>query len=105
MLPFQLAGLEVVRRRSKLPLLPVVVDGFWPARTVKSTVHLVGRRITVRILQPVPAREVEDDPRRAYGRIERMIRSELSSIREAEAARGEIKLDARKASTRERAPT
>jgi 1-acyl-sn-glycerol-3-phosphate acyltransferase len=78
---FLVGGAETVRRICRLPILPVTIDGLWTARTIKE-LHLLARsRVTIRISDPVPVEEVDEDPRGAYRRIEQIIRSELDDIR------------------------
>jgi 1-acyl-sn-glycerol-3-phosphate acyltransferase len=76
LLPFHSAGVEAVRRASRLPLLPVVVDGLHSTPTIFGIHRLVGATVTLSILDPLPGEEVERDPRGAYREIEaRMWRS------------------------------
>ena len=80
--PFNFAGIEVVRRTSKLPLLPITIDGLWRARDIKDYHRLVGCRVTVRICEPIPFEDVERlGHRKAYREIEETIRRNLDEIR------------------------
>lgn len=80
-LPFHLAGTEIIRRRAKLPIVPVTIDGLWPARTIKELDRVIGADVTVRIHDPIPHEEIEKDPRAAYARIEARIRADIDEIR------------------------
>lgn len=80
-LPFHLAGTEVIRRRARLPLVPVTIDGLWPARTIKELDRVIGARVTVRIHDPIPHDVVERDPRKVYADIEARIRTDIEEIR------------------------
>lgn len=79
--PFRPAGIEVVRRTSRLPLLPVTVEGLWPAPSIHEYGRLMGARVTVRIGSPIPCEEVDADPRGAYERIEAEMRKVIERIR------------------------
>lgn len=79
--PFRPAGIEVVRRTSRLPLLPVTVDGLWPAPSIHEYGRLIGARVTVRIGTPISCEDVDADPRAAYERIEGEMRKVLEEIR------------------------
>ena len=84
LLPFHYAGIEAVRRSSGLPLLPVVLNTKHPSRTLKDYYHLVGARITVTILDPIPFDEVQRDPRATYQALEETIRRTVREIRAEE---------------------
>jgi 1-acyl-sn-glycerol-3-phosphate acyltransferase len=81
MAPFKTAGMRLLARETGLPVLPVVIDGLWRARTVwKYPLHLPGARCRVSILPPVsrPAEGEADDP---LGEIEELMRRELARLR------------------------
>lgn len=86
--PWHYGGIEAVRRTSRLPLLPVTIDGLWEGRTIKEYHKVVGKTITIRISKPVPFDEVEQDPRMIYEELERENRRQLDEIR------GRVELDA-----------
>ena len=79
--PFRPAGIEAIRAVTGLPLLPVTVEGLWPAPTIKEYVRLMGARITVRVGDPVSAESVDSDPRGTYERIETSMRGNLEEMR------------------------
>ena len=52
--PFHAAGIELLARATGLPVVPVVVDGLWRARTARDFfAHLPGSRCRVRILPAI----------------------------------------------------
>jgi 1-acyl-sn-glycerol-3-phosphate acyltransferase len=81
MLPFQLAGTETIRRAARLPVLPVVLDGPWRARTIRDLHRLVGARLRLRILPPIPVEAFDANPRSAYDDLEAKMRRTLDEIR------------------------
>jgi 1-acyl-sn-glycerol-3-phosphate acyltransferase len=70
---FHLAGIEVLRRGSRLPILPVAIDGMAAAPTIGGLLRLAGARVTMRIGDPVPFDEADRNPRAAYDALERWI--------------------------------
>ncbi len=83
LLPFKFAGVEAVRRTARLPLLPVTLDGLWRARTMRDYLALPGATVTVHVGQPIPPERFDEDPRSAYGALERSIRDTLHRLRAA----------------------
>lgn len=81
--PFRLAGIEAVRRAARLPLLPVTVEGLWPAPSIHEYWKVLGASVTVRIGEPIPCEAVDADPRAAYDAIEEATRRNLAEIRAA----------------------
>ncbi len=79
---FASAGIRIIRRTARLPVLPVTIDGLWRAPTVRDARHLVGGRVTVRIGAPIPF-DAGENSRELTDRIERTIREHLESIRAA----------------------
>lgn len=79
--PFQRGGTELVARESGLPVLPVVTDGLFRARTAREFFpHLPGSRCTVRILPAIPAGpETRDEG--LTGRLETSMRDALEDMR------------------------
>lgn len=80
-LPFHLAGTEVIRRRACLPMVAVTIDGLWRARTIKEFDRIIGSHVTVRIGESIPNDEIEKAPRETYARIEHRIRNDIEDIR------------------------
>jgi 1-acyl-sn-glycerol-3-phosphate acyltransferase len=78
---FYLAGLEAIRRNSRLPVLPVVIDGLWKAPTLGHYRRIVDARVRVRILSPIPCETIDRDPRAAYESLEASFRQNLDEIR------------------------
>jgi len=81
LLPFQAAGMEVIRATAKLPLLPVTIDGLRSARSLRELPEIVGKTVTIRFGDPVPSEEIARDPRSGYRRLEDAMRASLESIR------------------------
>lgn len=77
--PFQTAGMRTLAEATGLPILPVVHDGLWRARTIRGTYRLVGGTLRFHVLDPIPV-----DRRTAYVEIESTMRAELERIREEE---------------------
>lgn len=77
--PFQTAGMRTLAEATGLPILPVVHDGLWKARTIRGTHRLVGGTLRFRILDPIPV-----DRRTAYAEVEAAMCAELERLREAE---------------------
>ena len=67
---FFLAGIEMLRRGSGLPILPIAIEGLSPAPTIGGLRRLARARVIVRILEPIGFDEVGRDPRAAYEAIE-----------------------------------
>ena len=70
---FYLAGIEVLRRESRLPILPVAIDGMSKAPTTGDLLQLAGARVTMRIGDPVSFEEAVRDPRATYEALEQWI--------------------------------
>ena len=70
---FYLAGIEVLRRGSRLPILPVAIDGMSKAPTTGGLLRLAGARVTMRIGEPVSYEEAGRDPRATYQALEEWI--------------------------------
>ncbi len=70
---FYLAGIEVLRRGSRLAILPVAIDGMSGSPTIGGYLRLAGARVTMRIGEPVSFEEAGRDPRATYGAIEEWI--------------------------------
>ena len=83
--PFDIAGMRLLQERSGLPVLPVVHDGLWTARTVGEVHRLVGTTLRFRVLAPVPPERFTADPERTYREIERSLRDGLAALRGEEA--------------------
>ena len=83
---FFLAGIEVLRRGTRLPILPIAIDGLSNAPTIGGLSRIVGARVTVRIFPPVGVEEVGRDPRAAYAGIEDRIYGAVAEMRARELA-------------------
>jgi len=70
---FYLAGIEVLRRGARLPILPVAIDGMSQAPTIGGLLRLAGSRVTMRIGEPVPFDVAGRDPRATYAALEEWI--------------------------------
>lgn len=70
---FYLAGIEVLRRGSRLPILPVAIDGMSGAPTIGGYLRLAGARVTMRIGDPIPFEDAGRDPRATYLALEQWI--------------------------------
>jgi len=70
---FYLAGIEVLRRGARLPILPVAIDGMSEAPTTGDLLRLAGARVTMRIGEPVSYEEAGRDPRATYLALEEWI--------------------------------
>jgi len=82
--PFQRTGLLVLARDSGLPVLPVVIDGAWEARSLgRFFVHLPGSRIRIRILPPLDSGTVALRRDELHTMLEAMMRDELHRMRAA----------------------
>lgn len=79
--PFWLAGTHALQAGSGLPVLPVVHDGLWKARTIREVGRLANTTLKIVVLDPVPPERFADDPRAAYAAIESSIRDGLARIR------------------------
>lgn len=79
--PFGIAAMHTVEERTGLPILPIVHDGLWTARTIREVDRLVGTTLQFVILDPVPPERFADDPRSAYGELEASLREELAKLR------------------------
>lgn len=80
---FRVAGVEAVRRTARLPILPVVLDGLWPGRTLFECHRLYGATITVWVGAPISVEEAAADPRAAYRKLEATMRRALEELRGA----------------------
>lgn len=70
LLPFRIAGIEAVRRKARLPILLVTIDGLWQGRTL-ADYHLNFKGpLTLTVSEPIPWESLESDPREAYSKIE-----------------------------------
>lgn len=78
---FYLAGIEVLRRGSGLPILPVAIDGMAKAPSIGQLLRIAGARVTVRISDPIPPEEAARDPRAAYERLEKTIYDHVAEMR------------------------
>lgn len=78
---FYLGGIEAVRRGSRLPILPVSIDGLAAAPSLGGYVRLAGARVTVRIGDPIPSEAFEGDPRAAYEALENEIYAHVGTAR------------------------
>lgn len=79
LLPFQTAGMRTIAEAAGLPILPVVHDGLWKARTIRETHRLVGATLRIHVLDPIPV-----DRRTDYAGVESAIRAGLARLREEE---------------------
>lgn len=80
--PFRKAGLQLLVRSTRLPVLPVVVDGLWEARHFgEMPLYLPHSRVRVRILEPIPAAEARHGLRDLPERLQALMRLELAEIR------------------------
>jgi 1-acyl-sn-glycerol-3-phosphate acyltransferase len=70
---FHFGGIEVLRRGSKLPILPVSIHGMADAPTLGAMSRLYGTEVRVRVFDPIPWEEGERDVRELYRRLEAMI--------------------------------
>jgi len=70
---FYFAGIEVLRRGSKLPILPVAISGLAKAPSIGGLALLEGAKVTMRIAPPLSYDEVGRDPRAVYEALERTI--------------------------------
>lgn len=78
---FKTAGLRLLIRETDLPVLPVVIDGIWGARSAgRFFLHLPGVRCHLSILPPMTIRD-ELDTDELVGRIEDSMREELEKMR------------------------
>ncbi len=75
--PFQTAGMRTLVEATGLPILPVVHDGLWKARTIRDAHRLVGGTVRFHILEPIPV-----DRRTDYAEVESAMRKELERLRE-----------------------
>lgn len=78
---FYLAGIEVLRRGSRLPILPVAIDGMAAAPTIGGLALLDGVRVRMRIFDPIPFEDAGADPRGTYESIEERIYAAVASFR------------------------
>lgn len=78
---FRPAGTHAICEVAKLPILPVVHDGLWRARTIKDVPRLVGSTLRFRVLEPVPPEALHDDPWTVYAEVEQAIRNSLAEMR------------------------
>ena len=78
---FYLAGLEVLRRGSRLPILPVAIAGMERAPSFRSIARAAGSCVTVRISDPIPCEVAGKDPRATYLRLEEKIYGDVAEIR------------------------
>ena len=76
MAPFHAAGIELLARATGLPVVPVVVDGLWRARTAGDFfAHLPGSRCRVRILPAISGAEAA----RERGNLTRILHETMSA--------------------------
>ena len=78
---FHLAGTHAICEVARLPILPIVHDGLWRARTMADVPRLVGSTLRFRFLEPVPAEVLRDDPWSVYADVEQAIRDGLADMR------------------------
>ena len=69
--PFREAGIRILVLESGLPVVPVVIDGLWKARTALDFfLHLPDSRCRIRILDPIPPTDavagIEQLPQRLH---------------------------------------
>jgi 1-acyl-sn-glycerol-3-phosphate acyltransferase len=81
LLRFRFGGTETVSRTSRLPVLPVVFDGLWQARSIGSLMNLIGGTVRFRILDLVPFEEIDRSPWKAFEGVEASIRTNLDAMR------------------------
>ncbi len=87
--PFHFAGLEVVRRHSGLPILPVAIEGWAASPSLGLLSRIAGARVTIRVFDPIPPDQVESDVRETYARMEREIYAAVAELRRAAAGGSE----------------
>ena len=78
---FFLAGIEVLRRGSRLPILPVAIDGMAAAPTIGGLGLLAGARVRMRVFDPIPFEVAGADPRATYESIEEKIYAAVAAFR------------------------
>ncbi len=78
---FHLAGIEVLRRGARLPILPVAIEGWREAPSIGHLAHIAGGRVTMRILDPIPWNPDEPDPRASLRRLEDLIYGHVAEMR------------------------
>jgi 1-acyl-sn-glycerol-3-phosphate acyltransferase len=78
---FYLAGIEILRRASRLPILPVAIEGMSQAPSVGRILRIAGARVTLRVFEPVACEVAERDPRGTYLRLEEQIYRRAAEIR------------------------
>lgn len=80
--PFRRAGLQLLVRSTRLPVLPVIVDGLWEARHFREMpLYLPHSRARVRILDPIPAEAALRGIRTLPEDLEARMRRELDAMR------------------------
>ena len=79
--PFSLAGIEVLRRISRLPILPVAIEGLDGAPSLRDLLRIRGSQVTIRIGEPISAEIADRDPRAALERLEESIYRDVAEIR------------------------
>ncbi len=79
---FHPAGIRLLVNETGLPILPVVLDGLWQARTVREFFrHLPGSRARLRILPAIPSAEAIADLEGFPKRLETRMLEELDRMR------------------------
>jgi 1-acyl-sn-glycerol-3-phosphate acyltransferase len=81
--PFHLAGIEVLRRGGRLPILPIAIEGWREAPTIGLLANIAGGRVTLRILEPIDWNPDEPDPRASLRRLEDLIYRNVAEMRAA----------------------
>lgn len=84
---FFLAGLEVVRRAARLPILPIAIEGWRAAPSVGFFHRIVGARVTLRLHPPIPCEDADADPRGFGQRLEEAIYGAVDDLRRAHETR------------------
>jgi 1-acyl-sn-glycerol-3-phosphate acyltransferase len=88
MQPFRSAGMELLIRETGLPVLPVVIDGLWPTRSMGNFfLRLPGAHCRIVVL-PTMAVQAED-PAAFAQRLEETMRAELARLRHPSGTNGE----------------
>ena len=78
--PMQGSGLRLLARETGLPVVPVVIDGLWRARSLGSFLrYLPGAHARVSILAAIPAEEADADD--IASRLAGLMRDELERMR------------------------
>lgn len=80
---FHLAGIEVLRRGARLPILPIAIEGWREAPSIGHLANIAGGRVTMRILEPIAWNPDEPDPRASLRRLEELIYRNVTEMRAA----------------------